>query len=427
MFNFDFEQQELNEKELKQIILNEVTSFTLEKSIRAVDPQQIADLELKSERAILEEKRLQRLQQRQLDEQQKQLKLQQEQEELQAQEQQQQQQQHRRRLEKQQRRPETSYESSRRRHSEHMQDEEKQHDYERLHKKSRSTERPSRAMSARSGSRSEKMRSEATVARPRSAIQSTRHNQRMEVAESDAMEEDEEEYRSYASPEEKMREYNAPCTRSKGRLSGGPIPVPSRSRRNSMNSSSSSGSNGRTLYHRSTERENESLANITDEAETQTQLKKKRSFTSRLLGTSTNILAKTRSSKAPEKLPNVHRPSSSNKNNNDDAMHVNTSGKRNSAYRGGMDASPMSCSSSSPMSTGYHEEHKHEPVSSMLPIKNILRKSKRHSDLSVSKHSKPSRHVTVPQPFSFSHPRNKLMQQDSHVSARTSRYSERKS
>ena len=84
-----------------------------------------------------------------------------------------------------------------------------------------------------------------------------------------------------------------------------------------------------------------------------------------------------------------------------------------------------------------HEEYKHEPVSSMLPIKNILRKSKRHlgsstgvppaaapepapahqgryanggtQQLGSIKAGPPGRSITVTQPFSFSHPRNMAM------------------
>jgi len=87
--------------------------------------------------------------------------------------------------------------------------------------------------------------------------------------------------------------------------------------------------------------------------------KKKKSFTSRLLSTG-------RSSKLPV-LPHIQRSSSSG-----------TSNSR---------ASPMSCSS--PESYMSVDEHKHEPASSMLPIKNILRRSSRTD-------SKPSKDALLP-------------------------------
>jgi len=163
-----------------------------------------------------------------------------------------------------------------------------------------------------------------------------------------------------------------------------------------------------------TERENESHGNMVSTSHTEPRhLKKKsRSFTSRILGSSSR--SSSTKSRVEATLPNVHRSAEFPSSLNAGRHHNSTQNP----------SSPMSCSSMDILVDEYKQQ---EPVSSMLPIKNILRKSKRHNSgfghhadpQLVSRYtnhsgsqqhvgtSKSSRNVTVPQPFSFSHPRNK--------------------
>ncbi len=169
------------------------------------------------------------------------------------------------------------------------------------------------------------------------------------------------------------------------------------------------------------------------------QKKKSRSFTSRLLGSS-SLLTKSysRSGETSSKRLMNGRKSSLRQT------------ERSSSTLNRGNESPMSCSDDE-FDDMQCEESKYSDTSAMLPIKNVLRKGSRASSSSRSfggsaqgysrsssassgwtgttvstsssstmYRSKSGRQITVPQPFNFSHPRNKEDSSGNHSARRSS-------